>query len=173
MIKRGESVLEPACGPASLADYLPKGVRYFGFDLNEEFIKYAKNKNRNVVIGDVLDKKNYKKSEYVIAVDILHHLPDEVKKKFLEYSFESCEKAFIICEPTEKQNKDSIFFPVKKFFIEWFERDGQNDMSVDSGFEPEAYNKWIKEGFGVIPNSAKRVVEKMGTDTIVTFYKNT
>lgn len=172
MIKKGESVLEPACGPAELADYLPKGINYFGFDLNEEFINYAKEKGRNVVVGNVLDSKNYRESDYVIAVDILHHLPREIHRKFLIHCFSASKKAFIICEPTEAQDESSVFFPIRKFLIEWFEQDGENNMSVHSGFDSKEYEEKIRKGFGVIRDNVKRETRKFGTDTIVTFYKN-
>lgn len=173
LLKRGDSVLEPACGPATLAGHLPSGVTYFGFDTNKSFIAHAKEKSRNVMVGNAMEKKNYKKSDYVIAVDILHHLPKEMHEKFLTLCFDACEKAFIMCEPTESQDTTSFFHPIKKYFIEWFEQDGENDMSVHSGFDPVEYDASIKSGFGgVIPSSVKREVERMGTDTIVTFYKN-
>jgi cyclopropane fatty-acyl-phospholipid synthase-like methyltransferase len=171
MIKSGDSVLEPACGPAELAGYLPRGVSYFGFDINEEFLKYAGKKGRHVAVGNVLDSKNFKKSDYVIAVDILHHLPPETHEKFLTYCSESARKAFILCEPTDEEEPSSILFPIKKFIVEWFEQDGENKISVHSGFDSKEYDEKIKRGFGVIGDSVKREVKKMGADTIVTFYK--
>ena len=38
-IGNAKSVLEPACGPALLPDFLNPGISYSGFDINEVFVK--------------------------------------------------------------------------------------------------------------------------------------
>ena len=47
-VRKGDLVLEPVCGPAILADFLPEGVYYRGFDTNKEFVDYAFKKHSGV-----------------------------------------------------------------------------------------------------------------------------
>jgi 2-polyprenyl-3-methyl-5-hydroxy-6-metoxy-1,4-benzoquinol methylase len=100
--KKGDLVLEPACGPAILANFLPKGTYYRGFDTNKKFVDYAFKKHSGVYLGNALDAKNYPQADIVIACDILHHLKPIDRKKFIKNCFSSTKKIFIICEPGKR-----------------------------------------------------------------------
>jgi len=54
-VREGDSVLEPGCGPAILADFLPQGSSYQGFDTNRDFVNYAKKRYYGGFLGVVLD----------------------------------------------------------------------------------------------------------------------
>jgi hypothetical protein len=86
-VKKGDLVLEPACGPATLADFLPKKADYRGFDTNKDFV-----------------------ADVVIACDILHHLKPVDRQKFIKNCFSSAKKVFIICEPGKREKPDESIF---------------------------------------------------------------
>jgi len=171
--KKGDLVLEPACGPAILADFLPEGVYYRGFDTNKEFVGHALKKHSGVYLGNVLDRKNYCRADVVVACDILHHLKPTDKKKFVKNCFSSAKKIFIICEPGKrKKTVDSVFYPLRKRLVEWSEKDGTNDFKVEYFLTRGQLLSQIKHGFSVIPLSVKRETKEFGEDIVVVFFKD-
>jgi len=172
--KRGNSVLEPACGPGALASYLSKGVRYSGFDMNNHFINHALKKNLNVKIGNVLDINSYIRSDHIITCDILHHLNPTDRKKFIKNCYVSTKKTFIVCEPIidHKNKKNKIITYLGKQFTEWIERDGTNNVKLEYFFNHKELSDLIDDGFGIIPSSVKRVKKRFGEDMVVVFFKN-
>jgi SAM-dependent methyltransferase len=53
-LERGDAILDLACGDGGLADHLP-AVRYLGVDASAEMVSAAKQRGRDVVIGDLND----------------------------------------------------------------------------------------------------------------------
>lgn len=171
--QKGDTVLEPACGPAIQADFLPKDVFYYGFDTNKEFIDYARKKNFNVFLGNVLDAKSYFLADVIIACDILHHLNPADRQKFIRNCFASCRKAFIICEPGKGEgNKDSAFYSIKKRLTEWSEKDGTGNFKNEYFSTRSQLLSQIEYGFGIIPSSVKRKTKDFGEDIVAVFFKN-
>jgi len=169
----GDTVLEPACGPAIQADFLPKGVVYYGFDTNEEFINYAHKKNLHVSLGNVLDSKNYFPADVIIACDIFHHLNPNDRNKFIRNCFLSVRKVFIICEPG-KANKPrhDVLNSFKNRLAEWSEKDGTDDFIVEHFSTRKELLSQIESGFNVIPSSYKRITKDFGEDIIAVFFKD-
>jgi glycosyltransferase involved in cell wall biosynthesis len=171
--KKGDLVLEPACGPAILADFLPEGTYYRGFDTNKKFVDYAFKKHSGVYLGNALDAKDYPQADVVIACDILHHLKPIDRKKFIKNCFSSTKKIFIICEPgKKKKTADSLFYSLKKRLVEWSEKDGTNDFKVEYFLTRGQLLSQIKHGFDVVPLSIKRETKNFGEDVIAIFFKN-
>ena len=171
-VKKGDFVLEPACGPANLAEFLPTGSHYIGFDANEDFIKHALSKKRDVSVGNVLSKKNYHQCDVVITCDILHHLKPFDRETFIRNCFASAKRLLIICEPAEKEQKaNSLFYPIKKYLTEWSERDGTSNVKMHYFFAYHQLIKQIRDGFGAIPPSVKRETKEIGDDIIGVFIK--
>lgn len=171
-VKAKDLVLEPACGPAILADYLPKQSQYFGFDTNEDFIKFALKKKRNVYKGNVLDKKSYKPADVVITCDILHHLKPTDRKRFVKHCFSSAKKAFIICEPVQFERKKGIRASFKNRLMQWNERDGVNQVRPDFFPTRRELTDDIKNGFGIISSQVKRKTREFGQDIVAVFLKS-
>lgn len=170
---KGDLVLEPACGPGILADFLPQGTNYRGFDTNEEFVNFAKKKHSNVFLGNALDLKNYSQADLVIACDILHHLRPTDRKKFIKNCFSSAGKIFIICEPGKKsQVINSVFDSLRKRLGEWSEQDGTNDFKIEYFLTDSRLLNQIRDGFGIIPSSVKRKTKKFGEDIVAVFFKD-
>jgi len=168
--KQGDLVLEPACGPAILSDFLQSNISYKGFDTNKDFINYALKKNKKVFLGNVLDLKNYRKADLVVICDVLHHLKPEDRKKLITYCYNSATKFFIICEPGKQiQNKKNT---VQKFFDkinEWVENDGTIDFKNEYYLTKDKLLEEINKGFEIIPNNINRQIEYMGEDVIVVY----
>ncbi len=170
-VKPGDVVLEPACGPAILPHYLPKNTSYVGFDANASFVKHASQKY-DAYMGNVLDVKSYKKADVVVTCDILHHLAPKDRRRFIKNCFDFTRKTFVLCEPVVDGNQaKDIFSPLRDWFVEWSERDGTNHITTSYFPKKDAHLLDIKQGFGVIPKSAKRTIEQIGEDIIVSFSK--
>jgi len=168
---KGEKVLEPACGPSILADYLPSEVSYHGFDTNQDFIDFAAKKGLDVSIGNVLDRKNYSSVDYVIACDILHHLKPDDRKTFIGNCYSFSKKAFIVCEPGKKEGYDKgVFSFIGNLLGEWSESDGTIDFKTEYFSTRKKLLESIKNGFGVIPSGAKRETKDFGEDIVTVFY---
>ena len=169
--KPTSTVLEPGCGPAILADYLPDKTKYSGFDTNLRFLDFAKRKKRAVFYGNVLDKKNYKLSDIVVACDILHHLKPDTRKTFIELCFGNCKYIFIICDPAKKLEKPNFLLNIKNKLGQWSEQDGTNNFKNEYFLEREELLEKIRNGFGVIKLQVKRTVKEFGEDIIAVFLK--
>ena len=170
--QKGDLVLEPACGPAILADFLPPGIHYRGFDTNKNFVDYALKKHFGVYLGNVFDIKKYCQADVVVACDILHHLKPIDRKRFIKNCFSSAKKAFIICEPGKrKQASGGIFPSLRKQIVEWSEKDGTNDFRTEYFLTHDQLLNQIKHGFGVIPSSVERKIEHFGEDVVTVFLK--
>jgi len=84
---KNAKILDIGCGTADILKFLPNSVEYIGFDLNNHYINYAKNKfgNRGTFIcNDVNNQiKNLPPFDIILATGLLHHLDDaEVNKLF-------------------------------------------------------------------------------------------
>lgn len=169
LVSETDNVLEPGCGPAILADFLPKNIKYSGFDTNKKFLNYAKNKNYNVYFGNVLDKKNYKKSDIVVACDILHHLNPSSRKDFIKLCWQSSKKNFVICDPGKPEAEKKGFW---QKLGEWSEQDDTNNFKNDYFLTKKQLLDQIKNGFGCIPGKIKRTVSFFGEDIVAVFYKD-
>ncbi len=171
--KKNDLVLEPACGPATLADYLPKRVKYCGFDTNKEFINYALKKHLDVFLGNVLDPKNYCQADVVIACDILHHLNPDDRQKFIKNCFASSRKVFIICEPGKNNGKrNGAFYSLRKRLAEWSEKDGTGNFKTEYFLTRSQLLGQIEYGFGIIPSSVERKTKNFGEDVVAVFFKD-
>ncbi|KUK79784.1 MAG: glycosyl transferase [Microgenomates bacterium 39_7] len=173
-VQKGDLVLEPGCGPAILADFLPQGVYYHGFDTNKEFVNFASKRHSGVYLGNVLDIKNYCQADLVIACDILHHLKPSDRKKFIENCFSSAKKVFIICEPGKKNKPldNSIFYSFRKRLAEWSEKDGTGDFKTEYFLTHGQLLSQINYGFDIIPPSVERETKDFGEDIVAVFFKD-
>jgi len=163
-VERGDLVLEPGCGPAIFADFLPKNSIYYGFDLNENFLNYAKKKYLKVYFGNILDQKNYFPAEIVISIDILHHLKEEDRKIFIENCWKATKKKLIICEPYKSEGQS-------KWWFEKIEKDGINSPKFEDLWQKDILKKEAENGFGKIKNFYLSQLTELGKDLIVIYSK--
>ena len=85
--KKNVKILEIGCGPAEILESLTK-VQYYGFDINQIYIKHAKKKYQDK--GKFFckkftnkDIKSLPKFDHVLLFGILHHLNDDEANQLL------------------------------------------------------------------------------------------
>jgi len=86
----GDVVIDVGCGTSELLKYLPGCIRYFGFDLSEQYIKaarrrYANRGNCQFYCADLASVKldDLPPCQHAIAYGVLHHLSDAVANRVL------------------------------------------------------------------------------------------
>jgi len=110
----GMRIIDIGCGTAEILNSMPIEIDYTGFDINTEYINYAKKKygnrakfyNQRVNEMTMVDAKPF---DAVIADGLLHHLNDNEAKKFFKIAHNSLNKnGFVLTiDPTfcKKQNR--------------------------------------------------------------------
>lgn len=102
-----KSVLDLGCGTGLLKSKIDTKA-YLGWDINPDFIKLANSKygsdkaifEVHDIVSDRLPKKTF---DFVIIMNVLHHLPDkDVEKLFNKIKRWSNSKKFIIVESRPK-----------------------------------------------------------------------
>jgi len=171
-VKGGDLVLEPGCGPAILADFLPLGSFYKGFDANQDFVNHARKRHPEVFLGDVLDLNNYCRAAVVVVCDVLHHINPVNRKKFIQNCYRSADEIFIVCDPGNKMNhKPNYLYPIWKRMTEWSEKDGTNNFKYEHFLTRDELFDEIDNGFGIISSSVKREIKEIGDDIVAIFFK--
>lgn len=175
-IGQQRSVLEPACGPALLPQFLQGGCTYKGFDINEKFVHYAQRKGLNVNLGNATDSNLYSLSDVVVLCDALHHMGPENEKVVLEHSLNFAKQQLIICDPF----KDYYMAMLPKWLLgaenlleTWYnyiEKDGNNQVRLKNIRTRKELEELMMEGFGIIPKEIKRDLKNIGEDLIVTYH---
>lgn len=124
MVGRDKSVLEPGCGFGRHAAFLDPSCRYRGFDLNARFVEHARRRGRDVVLGDVFDPAQYRGSDVVLLIDILHHLPAERVEEAVALAVGVAREKLIVIEPTFLFFESPLLDRLLVRFTYAFERDG-------------------------------------------------
>lgn len=173
LVKKGETVLEPGCGPGVLANSLPSDTCYIGFDLNRSFIFWGLKRGLNLYLGDVLDESNYKKAEVIVVCDIFHHLRLKDRQKLIRLSYSYTKRLFIFCECTKETGGlwRKIIYPVSSRFFESLDQDGINEPKYEDIYTKRQLQEEIENGFGIIPKNIKKEVRQFGCDLLAVFYK--
>lgn len=171
-----KKVLEPACGPALLPDFLHPSNNYLGFDINEKFVQNAQQRGLNVSLGDATDSSSYSSSDAVVLCDALHHMGPENEKSVLENSLNSAKQQLIVCDPFKDYYLEMLpqWFPgAKKLLENWYnyiEKDGNNQVRLANIRTRKELEEIMMEGFGIVPNGVKRELKYIGEDIIVTYH---
>ena len=90
--KVGEKVVDMGCGTGDDFVYLPENVDYYGFDISEEYIKLARNRNHpkaRFLVGTAEEFTNQsdcvlQDADLVLCTGLLHHLDDNEAIKLLQ-----------------------------------------------------------------------------------------
>ena len=99
LIGKNKSVFEPACGFGRMKRYLYPGCEYSGIDLNKDFIEYGQKKNRDILLGNVLEETQYRKADTILLCDILHHLKKHQIRELLHIAVKYAKEKIVIIEP--------------------------------------------------------------------------
>ncbi len=124
LVGKNKTVLDVGCGYGRYKDFIDPSCKYYGFDLNEIFVKYAQKRGCDVIVGDVLDPEVYKKSDVVMVIDLLHHLPTKNMTEVIELAVKNCCEKLIIIEPIFYILKNPILDRFLIKFTHAFENDG-------------------------------------------------
>jgi SAM-dependent methyltransferase len=116
-----DNVLDVGCGTGDLADYLSKDDNYFGIDLNDNFLRHAKKKGRNVIKHDALTFDRFSEFDVCVIMDLLHHINPR-HEEFLKRVLRDVRKRVIICEPFEIPGRH----PITKNLVRIIDNDGTN-----------------------------------------------
>lgn len=96
---KNKRILDLGCGTGDLIKFLNPS-EYIGLDINQNFIKIAKKKypDFRFIVADITKVRLPKeKFDYVIIVNVLHHLKDiQVKKLFSNISLVKKKKLIIV-----------------------------------------------------------------------------
>lgn len=130
----GMTVLDLGCGPGDMLAYLPE-VDYWGFDMSEEYIKYARRKfgtrgRFHCKLLEITDLDGLPKFDVVFALGVLHHLDDDVAGGVARLAHSALKPGgrFLTFDPC----LDPAQHPIARFLVK---RDrGQNVRDV-SGYE--------------------------------------
>jgi SAM-dependent methyltransferase len=130
IVGHGMSVFEPACGFGRMKKYLYPDCAYSGIDLNEKFISFGRNKNRDIRAGDILKEENYRPADVVLLCDILHHLQMSEIHHLFQIAGKFAKKIIII-EPTfvAIAAKKNIFSHLLGKLMTRVDSDGFNEIT--------------------------------------------
>jgi cyclopropane fatty-acyl-phospholipid synthase-like methyltransferase len=113
-VESGMRVLDIGCGPGYVVQYLPK-VRYFGFDISEAYIDYAKQKygTRGAFFAQRFDANMATKLgpfDLILMAGLLHHLNDAEAAELLDLSKQAISSTgrLITLDPCYHANQSSI-----------------------------------------------------------------
>ena len=90
-VQPGDTVVDIGCGPAYYFDRLPHPVTYFGFDTNQAYIDWARDKygDRGTFHCGVFDAEQAARlpqADVVLLLGLLHHLSDDDSAAVLDLS---------------------------------------------------------------------------------------
>ncbi|MCK5055472.1 MAG: class I SAM-dependent methyltransferase [Candidatus Aminicenantes bacterium] len=130
IIGEEKEVFEPACGYGRIKRFISSTCKYSGIDLNERFVNYARRRNRDIRMGNILDSKNYKESDVIILSDILHHLSREDIRTLFSIAVRFAREKIVIVEPefvTYAAKKNTLSRALGKFMAV-MDYDGINEI---------------------------------------------
>jgi len=139
-----KSVFEAGCGYGRMQKYIDPSCIYSGIDLNEKFIEFGRKKNRDIKIGDVLDSKQYRKSNVILLADILHHLTIKDVKKLLAIAVQYAGEKILIIEPVFVKigsKKNILSRGIAKFMV-FMDSDGINE--IEKWMSRDEYDELFK-----------------------------
>jgi len=132
-----EKVVDMGCGPGGMLDYLPRGINYVGFDLNEKYIKTARQAygaRGTFLVGSATEffqnpDPHLNNADLVLCIGLLHHLDDNEVIRALELSKSIINPAgrLVCIEPT--------FLIHQRRFSKWM-------MSKDRGQHVREEHMW-------------------------------
>lgn len=138
-VNAGDKVVDVGCGPGSALDYLPKDIKYVGFDISKDYVEAAKKQysSRNdpvffvSSVHDLIGMNDPRliNADFVVCNGLLHHLNDEESAEVLRLAHEILKPSgrFISVEP--------VFLVHQSRFSRWL-------MSNDRGCNIRTEQHW-------------------------------
>ena len=169
-VGKNVSVFEVACGFGQTADYLDSTATYSGIDLNEKFIKYAKEKGKDVRLGDIFEPRSYQPSDVITLVDIIHHMPGEKLPELFDHIFQFAQKKVVILEPSfvNLESKYGLAGRAVDWIFKKLDSDGFN--TIERWYSESEYAEMFESRFGSKLGEKFEVsVEKVWPYNLVTY----
>lgn len=153
-------IFEVGCGPGILGRYTGKEL-YSGMDLNEKFVRYARKKGYNCILGDIL-KDDFPDAEVGVAVDILHHITP--RERTLLVRLRERYRTVVVVEPVKAYSISMPALMRKLWDALLGDSDGINpfDSRKEWQFTEESLMQYMKK------LGAYRV-KVVGTDVVAVF----
>jgi SAM-dependent methyltransferase len=82
-LRAGDEVLDIGCGPGKIVEYLPRAVKYSGFDVNADYIEHAHrayaDRSNVEFFCESVSEATMRSPRYDVALasGLLHHLDDD------------------------------------------------------------------------------------------------
>lgn len=88
-LKPGDRILDVGCGPGFISKYLPDGVIYNGFDIDQRYISYAQRHfgDRGTFHCGIFDQasgREFEGADVVMMNGLLHHVDDPTATDLLK-----------------------------------------------------------------------------------------
>lgn len=138
-VNSGDKVVDMGCGPGTALNYLPKDIKYVGFDISDEYVAAAKKQyfsRKDAVffvssVHDLLGKDDPRliDADFVVCNGLLHHLNDDETTEVLTLANKILKPAgrFISVEP--------VYLVHQSKFSRWL-------MSKDRGCNIRTEQHW-------------------------------
>ena len=144
IIKENSKVLDIGCGTAKIIESIPP-VSYYGYDINQNHISYAKKKYHSKNAKFFCKKftktemQKLPKFDYVILFGLIHHLEDQEVSDFF----------FLLKKILKKKGKlltcDTIFLKKQNFFARFLLKNDVGENIRNKKNYLELFNKHFKK----------------------------
>jgi SAM-dependent methyltransferase len=134
-LQPGEVVIDVGCGPAYYFERLPQPLTYHGFDTDQKYIEWAREKwgDRGTFHVGVLDREAAQAlpaPAALLLLGLLHHLSDEDSSNLLELC------AGILSPGGRVVSVDTAFVPGQGRLSRWMSENDRGEFVRDpKGFE--------------------------------------
>lgn len=84
----GDKILDIGCGPADILDHLPKNIQYWGFDISQPYVDFARSRhgprgNFYSKALEINDLNELPPMDVAVATGLFHHLDDTTAVELL------------------------------------------------------------------------------------------
>ena len=163
---KGMRILDIGCGPGYVVKYLPD-CNYVGFDLDENYIAYAKERydSSNIFNCGPFDAEcanRYEHFDLVMMNGLLHHLVDDEAKDLVNLSRSVLKKGGMLL------TLDGCYKNLQSSFIRYLlKKDRGGNVRYESG-----YRKLLEPFFTVVESDIRSDLSMMPYTYIVMRCKN-
>ncbi len=123
LIGKNKKVLDLGSGTSVLYNYLDLSCTYVGIEANAKFVEGARQKNLNIIEGNLFEVE-FPKADVVVISDILHHIVP-LHKDLIEKALRSA-PVLVICEPDHSRGIFNFISNNRLWFKYFADNDGIN-----------------------------------------------